>query len=230
VPAITSLPTLFEQAQQHARERPNHIAVWNRLPSGQYEATSYSELAKAACRFAQAFTDHCNETRFVPLCLARSASCIAAMLGAIGAGKAFVCLHQKMRLPQVSDILEATRASLVLVDDAGLMTLRGRLTEAPAITRVQWWLLRGPEFGALHEKITACLGEVAVVKQWQADGAEPNGPAPLGLPTDPCVSAAACSPPAQRGSRREYSSARVTRPTGPGQRRSRISSVSKTSC
>jgi acyl-coenzyme A synthetase/AMP-(fatty) acid ligase len=179
------LPTLFEQAQQHAREWPNHVAVWNRLPGGQYEATSYSDLAKAACRFAQAFTDSFSEARFVPLCLARSASCIAAMLGAIGAGKAFVCLHQNMRLRQVSDILEATKASLVLVDAAGLMTLRGRLTEAPAITHVQWWLLRGPGFGTLHEQIAARLGEVAVVKQWQADVAQPNVPAPLVLPADP---------------------------------------------
>ena len=145
---IASLPTLFEQVQQHARERPNHVAVWNRLPGGQYEATSYSELAEAARRFAQAFADSLSEARFIPLCLARSASCIAAMLGAIGAGKAFICLHQKMRLRQVSDILEAARASIVLVDAAGLMTLRGGLTEAPAITRAQWWLLRGPEFGA----------------------------------------------------------------------------------
>jgi acyl-CoA synthetase (AMP-forming)/AMP-acid ligase II len=185
VHGIASWPTLFEQVQQHARERPHHVAVWNRLPGGQYEATSYSELAKAARRFAQTFADSFSEARFVPLCLARSASCIAAMLGAIGAGKAFICLHEKMRLRQVSDILEATRASIVLVDAAGLMALRGGLTEAPAITRVQWWLLRGPEFGALHEKITARLGEVAVVEQWQTAVAEPNVPAPLVPPADP---------------------------------------------
>jgi hypothetical protein len=40
----------------------------------------------------------------------------------MGAGKAFICLHQKMRLRQVSDILEAAKASIVLVDAAGLMT------------------------------------------------------------------------------------------------------------
>lgn len=182
---IASWPTLFEQVQQHARERPHHVAVWNRLPGGQYEATSYSELAKAARRFAQAFADRFSEARFVPLCLARSASCIAAMLGAIGTGKAFICLHEKMRLRQVSDILEATRASIVLVDAAGLMTLRGGLTEAPAITRVQWWLLRGPEFGAMHGKIAARLGEVAVVEPWEANVAEPNVPEPLLLPNDP---------------------------------------------
>ena len=182
---ITSVPTLFEQVQQHAHERPNHVAVWNCLPGGQYEATSYSELAEAARRFAQAFADSLSKTRFIPLCLARSASCIAAMLGAIGAGKAFICLNQKMRLPQVSDILDAARASIVLVDAAGLMTLRGELTEAPAITRAQWWLLRGPEFSALHGKIAARLGEVAAVHQWETNIAEPNVPAPLLLPDDP---------------------------------------------
>jgi acyl-CoA synthetase (AMP-forming)/AMP-acid ligase II len=150
--------------QQHARERPNHVAVWNRLPGGQYEVTGYGELAEAARRFAQAFADSFSEARFIPLCLDRSASCIAAMLGAIGAGKAFICLNQRMRLRQVADILEAAGASIVLLDAAGLMTLRGELTEAPAITRAQWWLLRGPEFGALHEKIAAQLGEVARVE------------------------------------------------------------------
>jgi acyl-CoA synthetase (AMP-forming)/AMP-acid ligase II len=185
VQGIASWPTLFEHVQQHAGERPNHVAVWNRLPGGQYEATSYSELAGAARRFAQAFADSLNEARFIPLCLARSPSCIAAMLGAIGAGKAFICLNQKMRLRQVSDILEAARASIVLVDAAGLMTLRGGLTEAPAITRVRWWLLCGPEFGAMHEKIAARLDEVAVVEPWEADAAEPNVPEPLLLPADP---------------------------------------------
>jgi acyl-coenzyme A synthetase/AMP-(fatty) acid ligase len=176
--------------QQHAREQPNHVAVWNRLPGGQYEVTSYGELADAAHRFARAFADSFSEARFIPLCLDRSASCIAAMLGAIGAGKAFICLNQKMRLRQVADILEAVGASIVLVDAAGLMTLRGELTEAPAITRAQWWLLRGPEFGAMHGKIAARLGEVAVVKQWEANVAkpnvaDPNVPAPLLPPHDP---------------------------------------------
>jgi acyl-CoA synthetase (AMP-forming)/AMP-acid ligase II len=127
--------TLFEQVQQHARERPDHVAVWSRLPGGQYEVTSYRELAEAARRLAQAFADSLGEARFIPLCLARSANCIAAMLGAIGAGKAFICLDQRMRLSQVADILDATRASIVLVDAAGLMTLRGELTQAPAVTR-----------------------------------------------------------------------------------------------
>jgi acyl-CoA synthetase (AMP-forming)/AMP-acid ligase II len=185
VHGIARWQTLFEQVQQHARQRPNHVAVWNRLPGGQYEATSYSELAEAAHRFAQAFTDNRCVARFIPLCLARSSSCIAAMLGAIGAGKAFICLNQKMRLRQVSDILEAARASVALVDAAGLMTLRGELTEAPATARVQWWLLRGPEFGAMHGKIAARLGEVAVVDQWEANVAEPNVPEPLLLPDDP---------------------------------------------
>jgi acyl-coenzyme A synthetase/AMP-(fatty) acid ligase len=185
VHGIGSWPTLFEQVQQHAHERPHHVAVWHRLPGGQYEATSYGELAAAARRFAQAFADSFHEARFIPLCLARSPSCIAAMLGAIGAGKAFICLHQKMRPPQLSDILEAARAQVVLVDAAGLMTLRGGLTEAPAITRVQWWLLRGPEFGAMHEKIAARLGAVAVVEPWEADLAARHAPAPRLLPADP---------------------------------------------
>jgi long-chain acyl-CoA synthetase len=182
---IASLPTLFQQVQQHAQERPNHVAVWNRLPGGQYEATSYSELAAAARRFAQVFADNLSDARFIPLCLARSPSCLAAMLGAIGAGKAFICVSQKMRPHQVSDILKATRAATVLVDAAGLMTLRGRLTETPAISRARWWLLRGPEFGALHGKIAARLGKVAVVEPWEAIMAVPNVLEPLLLPDDP---------------------------------------------
>jgi acyl-CoA synthetase (AMP-forming)/AMP-acid ligase II len=185
MPGIARLPTLFEQVQRHARERPHHVAVWNRLPGGQYEATSYSELAEAARRFAHAFADGLGEARFIPLCLARSAGCIAAMLGAIGAGKAFICLNPKLRLRQISDILGATGAPIVLVDAAGLMTLRGELTEAPAVTRVRWWLLRGPEFGAIHGKIAARLGEVAVVERWEADVTEPDLPAPLAPPDDP---------------------------------------------
>lgn len=185
MPGITHMPMLFEQVQRLARERPHHVAVWDRLPGGAYEATSYGALAQAARRFARAFADSLGEARFIPLCLARSADCIAAMLGAIGAGKAFICLNPKMRLHQVADILGATGASVVLVDAAGLMALRGGLAEAPAVTRVRWWLLHGPGFGTMHEKIAARLGEVAVVERWEADVAEPDIPGPPLRPNDP---------------------------------------------
>lgn len=185
MPGMTRVPTLFERVQQHAHERPHQVAVWNRLADGQYETTSYSQLAEAAQRFAGVFAERLSEARFIPLCLARSASCIAAMLGAIGAGKAFICLHQKMRLRQVADILEAARAPVVLVDAAGLMPLRGELTAAPAITRRQWWLLRGPASSAMHEKIAAKLGRVAVVEPWEANVATTNAPEPPVLPEDP---------------------------------------------
>jgi acyl-coenzyme A synthetase/AMP-(fatty) acid ligase len=185
VHSIAGLPTLFEQVQRHARERPNHVAVWNRLPGGRFEATSYGELAKAARRFAHAFAARLSGDRFIPLCLDRSPSCIAAMLGAIGAGKAFICLNQKVRLRQVTDILEAAGAQTALVDAAGLTTLRGELRVATAITRARWWLLRGPEFGAVHGRVAARLGEVAVVEQWEANAVEPDAPAPPPLPHDP---------------------------------------------
>jgi acyl-CoA synthetase (AMP-forming)/AMP-acid ligase II len=185
VRGISRSGTLFEHVQRHARERPGDVAVWRRLPGGGSEVTTYGELAGAARRFARAFAERFSEARFIPLCLARSAHCLAAMLGAIGAGKAFVCLNQNLRPRQVSDILEATGASVALVDAAGLMTLRDTWEAAPAIRRAQWWLLRGPEFGAMHERIAVRLGQAAKVDAWEDSATAPDLPEPRQQPTDP---------------------------------------------
>src|SRR5919197_565477 len=62
---------------------------------------------------------------------------------------------------------------------------RARCRRASFCASVRGQLQRGPEFGAMHEKIVARLGAVAVVHQWEADIADLHIPEPLLLPPDP---------------------------------------------
>jgi acyl-CoA synthetase (AMP-forming)/AMP-acid ligase II len=90
---------------------------------------------------------------------------VAAVLGALGAGRAFTLLHHKLRPPQVEHILRQTRAPLALIDSTGLGTLRGDIEPDSPITAARWWL---PEYGLVAG--AERLRRQAAVETWSADG------------------------------------------------------------
>ena len=98
--------------------------------------------------------------------LARTPDCIAAMLGALGAGCALSCVNQKLRPPQIERILVGTRTPIALIDGPGLMALRSAISPDSPIASVRWWLVRGPQFGKTHERLAAKLASVARVEDW----------------------------------------------------------------
>jgi acyl-CoA synthetase (AMP-forming)/AMP-acid ligase II len=193
--------TLFERLQQHGCGQADRAAVWQRQDDGTYGPTTYGRLAASARRLANAFLARVPADKVIPLCLAKSPDCIAAMFGAVGAGRAFACLNQKLRPPQIERILNETQAPLALIDGPGLMALKGGITADSPLARTRWWLLRGPGFGPTHERLADQLRAVAAVEDWVPEAwpdAAPPSPPPLS-PGGERGERKPLSPPGERG-------------------------------
>lgn len=162
------MSTIYEKLQQHARKQPERTAVWQRRFDGTYVPTSYAQLAALARRYATAFQAHFPEGQIIPLCLAKTADCIAAMVGALAAGRAFSCLNQKLRPPQIERILTDTKTPIALIDGPGLMALKGGIAADSVIARTRWWLVRGSGFGPTHERLAQQFRAEAPLEDWSA--------------------------------------------------------------
>lgn len=156
---------LFERLQQHGREQGERTALWS-YRRGKFTSTSYDELAAGARAFARAFGTRLPRGQIIPMLLARTPECVAAMSGALGAGCAFSCVNQKLRPPQIERILSETNAPVALVDGPGLMALKAAISPDSPIARTEWWLVRGERFGKSHERIAEKLAAVARVEDW----------------------------------------------------------------
>src|SRR5262245_53779172 len=77
-----TVSTLFHELQRHGREQAERPALWLHRSDGSYGGTSYGELAATARRFTAAFLAHLPAGQIIPMCLAKSPSCIAALFGA----------------------------------------------------------------------------------------------------------------------------------------------------
>jgi acyl-CoA synthetase (AMP-forming)/AMP-acid ligase II len=147
------MPNLFQQVQYHAQHRPEAVALWQPDGAASWTSTTFSELAMSARHFAAAFhRQPGSESVILPMYLSKSADCVAAMIGAIGAGKAFAYLNKKLRVAQINAILRDSSAKLGLMDGFGAMNLRTGLVADSPITRTHWWVLRGNHFLSVHEK------------------------------------------------------------------------------
>jgi len=166
-PAVeTIVPTLFECLQEHGRQQPDRTAIVQCRLDGTYIETTYADLARRARRFGNAFREYVPEGGIIPLALVRSADCVAAMFAALGTGRAFTCLTQKLRPPQMESVLAETGATVALVDGPGLMTLKGGITPDSPIAETRWWLVRDAAFGKIHQRFADKLGKVADVEEW----------------------------------------------------------------
>jgi acyl-CoA synthetase (AMP-forming)/AMP-acid ligase II len=112
-------------------------------------------LAAAAARFTAAFAEQAGNSRIIPLLLPKSPDCVAAMIGAVGAGKAFACLNRKLRWPQIEGILQGIGPGLALTDGLGAQAIAGAPPSATAIRQMAWrlvedGLLLGPQKAAVE--------------------------------------------------------------------------------
>src|SRR4029450_11339428 len=114
---------LYTQLQEQAQRRPYARAMVHSRGAGKCDVTSFAQLATQARAFAAAFHHHADDAAIVPLFLGKCAECVAAMIGAIGAGKAFACLNKKLRAPQLNAILKDASPAVAMVDVAGLATI-----------------------------------------------------------------------------------------------------------
>jgi acyl-CoA synthetase (AMP-forming)/AMP-acid ligase II len=159
------MAALFECLLQHAAEHAEAVAVCRSRWDGTYEETTYGHLAERSRQFASAFAAQIPEGQIIPLCLGKTADTVAAMLAALGAGRAFCCIHRKLKPPQIEHMLRQTQAPVALVDSHGLLSLKGGIRRESEIARPRWWLLRDTDFGPAHERLVEELRSIAAVEE-----------------------------------------------------------------
>lgn len=116
----------------HAERKGSATAIVHVGPTGQRTETSHAALLQMALGYEQLFTETTAPRQIIPLFLGRSAECVAAMLGALFAERAFCCVHPKLRAPQQANVLAQLASPLALVDGTGLLSLRSLLAHEPA--------------------------------------------------------------------------------------------------
>lgn len=176
---------VLQRIRVHAARHPQAVAIARRESDGSYVETTYGQLASEAEAFARAFLRHAAGSRIIPILAGKTATAVAALLGASVAGHAAAYLNPKLRAPQLERILAAGRVRVSVVDGTGLLALKGPLAPRSPIRASQWWLLRGPGFRAMHDKAAESLRAVAKVEEWPLQGAE--GEIPTSEPDSPAV-------------------------------------------
>jgi len=157
---------IFQQLQAHAQQCPYSVALWHNSGQDQSTSTTFSELAMMARHFAAAFQKKAPDAVILPMYLSKSAECVAAMIGAIGAGKTFACLNKKLRPPQINAILHDSSATLGLIDTYGTMTLRSEFKIDSKIAQTNWWLLHDQNTPAPHKKAISDMRNASRVEDW----------------------------------------------------------------
>ena len=152
--------------RQHARRDAQAVAIVRRLSDGSYVETTFGRLLSEAEAFGQAFAQHAAGARIVPILAAKTATTVAALLGAAASGHVATCLNPRLRGPQVEQILRAGGARIGVLDGTGLLALRGPFGDDSPIRATRWWLVRGPGFMAMHEKAAQSFRESADLADW----------------------------------------------------------------
>jgi acyl-CoA synthetase (AMP-forming)/AMP-acid ligase II len=152
------LPGLYEKVQAHAARYPSSPALLHRT-SGETKVTCYADLTKEASRFAAAFEASTPPNAIIPLYLSKSSTCVAAMVGALGAGRAFAYLNKKLRVPQLEDVVTQTRAKTVLIDGPGIMVLGNGSGASSSLRNTEWWIVRDHNYLPPHGGMAATLRE-----------------------------------------------------------------------
>ncbi len=93
----------------------------------------------------------------------KSADGVAAMLGALAAGRAFCFLNTKYRGPQIAAILEASKSPICVVDAVGLVALRGAQRDIPRIAETTWIVLRPEDLTGIYADAAEALRQSAKV-------------------------------------------------------------------
>ncbi len=141
---MSSLPTDAESwlsiLEAHARLRGDKTAITCRFADGGYGQTSFAQLADKVQALAVHFEQECSEGQIIPLCLARGPDAVAAIMAALVAGRVFCCVNPKLRLPQIEHIISSTRATCALVDESGLLSMRGDIGAESALFSPTWWM------------------------------------------------------------------------------------------
>src|SRR5688572_5442099 len=168
---------MLQRIRVHAGRNPQAVAIARRESDGSYAEATYVQLVAEAEAFARAFAQHASGARVIPILAGKTATAIAALLGAAASGHAAAWLNPKLRAPQLERILATGRARVAVVDGTGLLALKGPHALGSPVRRTRWWLLRDAGLMALHEKAAESLRAVAHVADWPVPAAEAALPA-----------------------------------------------------
>lgn len=161
------MPNLFQHIQINAQKNPQKIALWHWFNKEESISITFHELAVKAQQFAITFCQQASDTMIIPLYLSKSFDCVAAMIGAIGAGKAFACLNKKLRVPQLNHILHDSSAKIGLIDGVGAMNFRQELRAGMPLTQTSWWLLPERNFITPYQKAVEKMRELGTkIEKW----------------------------------------------------------------
>ncbi|WP_278262534.1 amino acid adenylation domain-containing protein [Nocardia sp. AG03] len=122
---------LHETLRRHARTDPDAIAV----VCGEHTLT-YGALVERSGRVAAALRDRCPGATRIGLCLPRSTDLVAAMIGVLEVGAAYVPLDPNHPPARLADTLADCGAEAVIVDDdtASALVPDG---DTPLLTRTE---------------------------------------------------------------------------------------------
>ncbi|HEY6881536.1 MAG TPA: class I adenylate-forming enzyme family protein [Polyangiales bacterium] len=153
-------PDVWRTSLAHnAHERGTLPAITRKQPEGGFESLSHAALYEKALAYESVFRAHTEPGQVIPLLLARTGECAAAMHGALLAGRAFCTLNPKLRIPQLEYVLAQLRSPLALVDGQGLLALRGEIAADSALMQTTWHVCGGSSLSRHAERVT---GELAL--------------------------------------------------------------------
>jgi acyl-CoA synthetase (AMP-forming)/AMP-acid ligase II len=147
----------------HARRAGSKVAIARWQPGGRYVETTFAALVQNAQGLERWMAADPQPGDFVPMLASKSAASIACMLAAIAVGRPFCFLNPKYRGPQITAVLEATRARMCVVDAAGILALRGAWQQHPRLADTTWVLLPGTQLTGIYQDAAAELRATARV-------------------------------------------------------------------
>src|SRR5688572_22726662 len=84
---------LLQRIRAHATRNAQAVAIVRRESDGSYAQTTFGDLVSEADAFARAFATHAARARIIPILAGKSATSVAALLGAVASGHAAACLN-----------------------------------------------------------------------------------------------------------------------------------------
>ena len=115
---------LYDFLNNSVTKFPDKPAIISTDGSGNYATTTYSELVEKVDRYAAYCQKNMNEGELVPVLMRRGVEMVAAVLGVMVAGRCVAPLNNKLKLPQVMQVINRDVVCDVLIDSAGVLTLR----------------------------------------------------------------------------------------------------------
>ena len=161
---MTEFTSITERLRILARNQGSRTAIVHPMIGDSVLATSFDELLLLSRCFSAFIRETGPSSEIIPLYLAKSAESIAAMLGCLIANKKFAVLNRKFRIPQIEQVLEQSRASVLVTDGPGIMTLRRELSGSRLLQTAQLVVLKDGRFGNTHQKVLADLAEHANIQ------------------------------------------------------------------